>query len=174
LTLEFVIIGSKVNLNENVPMIYIPRPKRRKRYPKIILLLVLAAAAAGGFVSFGPPGLYARTGTPEFCASCHVMEAEYENWFHNAGHRRQKCIDCHLPNDTKARHVAWKGVEGMWDSYVFYSGRVPETIRLSERGAKILRANCVRCHEQLVSRINEDRDCWNCHRRLPHRSAGTL
>jgi cytochrome c nitrite reductase small subunit len=155
-------------------MIYIPRPKRRKRYPKIILLLVLAAAFAGGFASFGPPGLYARSGTPEFCASCHVMESEYENWFHNAGHRRLKCIECHLPNDTKVRHVFSKGLEGMWDSYVFYSGRVPETIRLSERGKKLLRENCVRCHGELVSRINEDRDCWACRRRLSHTTTGTL
>lgn len=154
-------------------MIYIPRPKRKKRYPKILLSAALLAAAAG-FVSFGPPGLYAKSETPEFCASCHVMESEYESWFHNGAHRRQKCIECHLPNDSRARHITGKSIQGMWDAYVFYSGKVPETIRLSENGGKILRQNCVRCHEELVSKINEDRNCWACHRGLSHRSAGTV
>jgi cytochrome c nitrite reductase small subunit len=150
------------------------RRRRKIIYLKRLAVLIVAAAAIGGFVSFGPPGLYARSQTPEFCAGCHVMEYEYENWFHNAGHRRQKCIDCHLPNDNEARHLAWKAYEGMWDAYVFYSGKVPENIRLSEKGAAVVRGNCVRCHEQLVSGIKEDRNCWQCHRRLAHRFSGGM
>lgn len=149
-------------------------PPKKRKYPKILALLALAGIAVGGFVSFGPPGLYAKSGTPEFCASCHVMEAEYENWFHNGGHRRQKCIDCHLPNDNKLRHLVWKGYEGMWDAYVFYSGKVPETIRISGQGAAIVKENCLRCHEQTVMNISTDRDCWQCHRRLSHRLTGSL
>lgn len=149
-------------------------PPKKRNYPKVLALLVLAAAAVGGFVSFGPPGLYAKSGTPEFCAQCHVMETEYENWFHNAGHRRQKCIDCHLPNDNGLHHFVRKGYDGMWDAYVFYSGRVPETIRLSAAGAATVKENCIRCHEQTVMRINVDRDCWQCHRRLSHRLTGSL
>lgn len=137
-------------------------------------LLVLAAIAVGTFVSFGPPGLYARSGSPDFCARCHVMETQYENWFHNGAHRRIKCIDCHLPNDNLVRHMTWKGYEGMWDTYVFYSGKVPETITLSRHGAEILRENCTRCHAQLVSGIKEDRNCWQCHRRLSHKTSGAL
>lgn len=147
---------------------------RRKRLLQFLGLLVLVAVAAGGFISFGPPGLYARSESPEFCASCHVMQAEYENWFHTAGHRRLKCIDCHLPNDSLPRHLAWKGIEGMWDSYVFHSGRVPETIKLSDQGAKFLVENCRRCHGELVSMIHEDRNCWQCHRRLSHKTSGAL
>ena len=147
--------------------------KKRKLW-KILGILVLVFAGTGIFVSFGPPGLYARSGTPEFCAGCHVMESEYENWFHNAGHRRLKCIECHLPNDYEARHVAEKGMNGMWDAFVFYSGRVPETIRISSRGGAVVRENCTRCHEQMVSRINEDRDCWQCHRRLSHKMTGSM
>ena len=137
-------------------------------------LLVLVLALVIGYVSFGPPGLYARSGTPEFCAQCHVMEAEYESWFHNGGHRRLKCIDCHLPNDNMARHLTWKGYEGMRDAFDFYSGRVPETIRVSESGAVILQENCRRCHGETVARINEDRNCWQCHRRLSHRNSGAM
>ncbi|MEN6438510.1 MAG: cytochrome c nitrite reductase small subunit [Syntrophobacter sp.] len=149
-------------------------PKIPGKTLKLAGVLVIALAAVGGFISFGPPGLYARSGTPDFCASCHVMEGQYENWFHNAGHRQQKCIECHLPNDNMARHLAFKGMTGMWDSYVFYSGRVPETIRISDHGAAVVRENCVRCHEQLVSGINEDRNCWECHRRLSHKNTGAM
>ncbi len=138
------------------------------------LAILILMAGVGAFLSFGPPGLYAKSGTPEFCAGCHVMEAEYENWFHNAGHRKQKCIECHLPNDNAGRHMVMKGTTGMWDSYVFYSGTVPETIRISDKGAQIVRENCVRCHEQTVSMINEDRNCWQCHRRLSHRNTGSF
>ena len=150
-----------------------PRVKNKKKLWRISGLLVLLAMGVGAFVSFGPPGLYARSGTPEFCASCHVMESEYESWFHNAGHRRLKCIDCHLPNDNFARHITWKGIEGMQDAFSFYSGRVPETIRLSEHGAEILHENCKRCHAETIALINEDRNCWQCHRRLSHRTTGT-
>ncbi len=151
------------------------RARKRKRFiRRLAVLAILAAIGVGGFVSFGPPGLYARSETPEFCARCHVMEAEYENWFHNGGHRRLKCIDCHLPNDGMARHLALKGMTGMWDSYVFFSGRVPETIHISERGAAFVKENCIRCHSELVSRISEDRNCWQCHRRLSHRNTGSL
>lgn len=147
---------------------------KRKRFWRVSLLLALLFAGGGAFLGFGPPGLYARSSTPEFCAQCHVMESEYENWFHNAGHRRLKCVDCHLPNDTMARHLVLKGMTGMWDSFVFYSGRVPETIRISRNGADLVKENCTRCHEQMVSLINEDRDCWQCHRRLAHRLTGSM
>ena len=146
----------------------------KARLVRISGVVVLVLVAVGLYVSFGPPGLFAKSGTPEFCAQCHVMEAEYENWFHNGGHRRLKCIDCHLPNDNMARHLTWKGYEGMWDAFVFYSGRVPEAIELSSSGAVILQENCRRCHEETVAKINEDRNCWQCHRRLSHRNSGAM
>ena len=52
---------------------------------KTFAVPVVVLAAAGAFVSFGPPGLYARAGTPDFCASCHVMEGEED----------RNCRECH-------------------------------------------------------------------------------
>lgn len=147
------------------------RRRRLLLYTGLPALVILAAAI---FVNFGPPGLYAKSGSPEFCAQCHVMETEYENWFHTGGHRRVKCIDCHLPNDNLALHLAWKGYEGMWDAYVFYSGRVPDAIRLSSHGQAIVQENCRRCHSETVANIQEDRNCWQCHRRLSHKTSGPL
>jgi cytochrome c nitrite reductase small subunit len=135
-------------------------------------ILIIIGIAGGLFASFGPPKLYAKSGTPEFCAGCHVMEAEYEAWRHQGAHRRIKCIDCHLPNDQIANHLTWKGLTGMWDMFIFYSGRVPENIVLSPRGGKILQANCMRCHEETVALVMVDRNCWECHRQLSHKISG--
>jgi cytochrome c nitrite reductase small subunit len=148
----------------------------RLEKPKILLYFLgvaLILAAAGGFAAFGPPGIYAKSESPEFCASCHVMEPQYEAWFHAGAHRRQKCVDCHLPADT-ARHLVWKGIDGMWDALAFHSGRVPDTIILSQHGAKIVLENCQRCHAETIARIKEERQCWDCHRRLSHKHTGTI
>jgi cytochrome c nitrite reductase small subunit len=150
----------------------LPKGKRLWSYLGIVIIIGLAG---GLFASFGPPKLYAKSGTPEFCASCHVMEAEYEAWRHQGAHRRIKCIDCHLPNDKMIDHMTWKGLTGMWDTFIFYSGKVPERIHLSDRGAKIAKANCERCHEETISRVSmAERNCWECHRRLSHTRSGAI
>jgi cytochrome c nitrite reductase small subunit len=146
-----------------------------KRFWSYLGIVIIIGIAGGLFVSFGPPKLYATSETPEFCASCHVMEAEYDAWRHQGAHRRIKCIDCHLPNDQIANHLTQKSLQGMWDGFIFYSGRVPDRIRLSESGAKIAQANCERCHAETISRVNMvDRKCWECHRRLSHTQSGSI
>lgn len=148
-------------------------PGRDPRYLLYFLIFVVAVLVLGGFAAFGPPGLFAKTETPEFCGSCHVLESEYETWFHGS-HRRQKCVDCHLPNDTFVRHTFWKTVDGLKDFTAFHTGRVSETISLTDRGAAFVQENCLRCHAETVSRLNEDRRCWSCHRRLHHKVAGAI
>lgn len=130
--------------------------------------------AAALFVLFGPPKLLAKSDTPDFCVGCHPMESEYEAWIHAGAHRRIKCVDCHLPNTNLAIHYIWKSIDGAKDAIFFYSGHVPEIMRLSGHGEKVLQANCVRCHETTVSLIDTDRHCWNCHRRVSHTRSGAM
>ncbi len=145
---------------------------------KKVLLYVLAAVviviALGAYAAFGPPQLYAKSESPEFCGSCHVLEPEYEAWFHSGAHRGIKCIDCHLPNDNLAHHLWAKGLEGMGDTLAFHTGRVSEPIKLSDSGAKVVVGNCRRCHAELLARINEERRCWECHRRMSHKRTGGI
>ena len=141
---------------------------------KYLLVFGVVGAGVGLFVALGPPKLMARSETPEFCASCHVMEAEFEAWFHEGAHRSIKCVDCHLPHQNIPLHYTWKTIDGMKDAFVFYSGRIPETIKLSEHGQEVLQANCIRCHETTVDMINQERNCWECHRRLSHTRSGTI
>lgn len=134
----------------------------------------LALVAAALFLTLGPPKLLATTGQPDFCAQCHVMESNYEAWAHAGAHRRARCVDCHLPNQHAAVHYLWKTLDGAKDALVFYSGRVPERIILSSRGHGVLQANCVRCHETTVMRIDTERECWSCHRRISHQRSGAM
>jgi cytochrome c nitrite reductase small subunit len=153
--------------------VHMALPTKRRLILYLAVLFVLSGAL-GCFLAFGPPNLFAKTSSADFCGSCHVLNAEYEAWFHSGAHRRILCVDCHLPNDTKARHVVWKGIEGVVDAFAFYGGRVPEEIVLTTRGAIFLKENCLRCHETTMALTKEDRNCWDCHRRLSHKRSGVV
>jgi cytochrome c nitrite reductase small subunit len=139
---------------------------------RLLVALGLVVVGVGLFLALGPPRLLAKSETPDFCASCHVMEAQFEAWFHQGAHRRIRCVDCHLPNDNMASHYIWKSIDGMKDVVVFHSGRVPDDIRISAHGSAVVKANCIRCHETTVEMISQDRNCWDCHRRVMHKHTG--
>lgn len=138
-----------------------------------VLAVVVAMAVIGAYLAFGPPRLFAKSESPEFCGSCHVLQPEYESWFHS-GHHRIKCVDCHLPNDNLANHLIQKTLEGVKDSVAFHTGRIPETIRISTHGAEVVQQNCQRCHAEIISRVTIDRRCWDCHRRISHKRTGNI
>ena len=56
-----------------LPQVSMSLPKRKT----LVYVLMAAAIAAvlGIFVAFGPPGLYAKSESPEFCGSCHAVAA---------------------------------------------------------------------------------------------------
>lgn len=149
-------------------------PGKKKKIFLYLLILVIILLVGGGFLAFGPPGIYAKSETPEFCGSCHVLEMEYEAWFHSGAHRRITCVDCHLPNDTFTSHLVWKTIDGFKDWLAFHTGRISDPIRLSKHGAAVIQDNCRRCHTEMISRINEDRQCWDCHRSLSHKRTGAI
>ena len=134
----------------------------------------LATLAVAAFVLIGPPHLLEKSESPEFCASCHVMGEEHAAWSHAGAHRRVRCVDCHLPGGSPVVHYIWKSIDGMKDVISFQSGHVPERIELSDHGAKMVQANCIRCHETTVARMDTTRRCWGCHRQLRHRLTGTV
>jgi cytochrome c nitrite reductase small subunit len=147
---------------------------KSRRFWLILLVLAVLAAGLGAFLAFGPPKLFAKSESPEFCGSCHVIESRYEAWFHAGAHRRIKCVDCHLPNDNIIHHLKGKVFGGGQEFLAFHTGWFPDDIRLSEHGAKVLRENCLRCHAETMARINEDRNCWFCHRQLRHKQTGVV
>lgn len=143
---------------------------------KVVMFSVIgiAVAVVSLFLLFGPPKLLAKSESPDFCSQCHVMGPEYEAWLHEGAHRRKLCVDCHLPNENMPVHYVWKAIDGLKDVLFFYSGRVPEQIKLTSHGAKVLQANCIRCHSSAVEFMDHDRKCWECHRRLIHKRSGSI
>ncbi len=140
----------------------------------VILMFGFLALAIGTFLLFGPPQLLAKSESPVFCSSCHVMEEEHTAWSHAGAHRRIRCVDCHLPNNNSISHYAWKSIDGMKDVISFNTGLVPERINLSGHGQKTVQGNCIRCHEETVAQMDTTRQCWDCHRQLRHRQTGIV
>lgn len=145
----------------------------RRRRRRTVLAGVVGVLALA-FLLFGLPRMVSASDEPEFCAGCHVMGTEYETWSHSGAHRRELCVDCHLPNQNLFAHYSRKAADGLKDAFYFYAGRVPEHIGITEGGEDVLQANCIRCHETAVSMIDHDRHCWECHRRIAHIRAGGI
>ena len=141
---------------------------------KIAAIAAISAGLLTLYLLLGPPHLLAKSESPGFCAGCHVMEREYTAFMHSGAHRRNRCVDCHLPNDNVAMHYVWKSIDGMKDVLFFHSGHVPDRITLSDHGAKVVKANCIRCHRELVSQMDTSRNCWSCHRRITHTGTGSI
>lgn len=116
------------------------------------------------------PMILKETSSPNFCASCHVMGNEHEDWFKSGLHRNIKCVDCHLPNDNIFNHLIWKALDGTKDVISFYGRLYSDHITISPHGATTIQSNCIRCHNEMVSRlsIEKERNCWSCHRRISH------
>ena len=78
------------------------------------------------------------------------------------------------PTIISCQHLTWKTLDGLKDFTAFHMGRVSDNMQISDHGAKVVLANCQRCHAETISRINEDRRCWDCHRRLSHKRTGAI
>lgn len=140
------------------------------------IALAAAVAALGVFVYVSDAVAYAGT-KPSTCNNCHVMDSEYENWYH-AGHAEATtCAECHLPHDTFLDYWTVKGETGVHDVYSFSTGQTPEMIRAKAETKTIIQANCVRCHKNTVEDIMAGaqsfvRNCWDCHRTTAHGARG--
>src|SRR5512143_845090 len=107
------------------------------------LLYVAAAAAAialGVFIYVADAPAYGGTSAAT-CNNCHVMDAQYENWYH-AGHANVAvCVECHLPHQNIFAYYLAKGKTGMHDVYFFSTGQTPELIRAKPETRQIIQDN---------------------------------
>lgn len=147
------------------------------KYPLIIAIAV-AVIALTFFVFVTDAPAYGGS-APETCANCHVMDSQYENWYHAPHEKFTECVDCHLPHANIVVYYLEKGRQGAKDVYAFTTGNIPIAIRASEKTKGIIQANCIRCHSDTVENIvmgSEgqpfDRYCWECHRNVSHGARG--
>ncbi|MBK8783619.1 MAG: cytochrome c nitrite reductase small subunit [Anaerolineales bacterium] len=144
---------------------------------KIPIVAIVVAALAMGYFAFVTDAVSYGGSAPETCANCHVMDSQYESWYHGAHENWAKCTDCHLPHDNFAVYYAEKGRQGAKDVYAFVTGNIPLAIRASDKTKGIVQENCIHCHEDSVESIVMgaqpfDRYCWDCHRDIAHTARG--
>jgi cytochrome c nitrite reductase small subunit len=142
----------------------------------LIVGIVIFLAALGIFAWVtGAPAYLSHE--PTTCNNCHVMDAQYENWYHAAHAQFAVCTDCHLPHQNIVSYYLYKGYSGMKDVISFTFKTYPDAIRASQQTDKIVQANCIRCHTDTVENIVAgaqpfDRTCWSCHRSIAHGERG--
>ena len=141
------------------------------------IIAIGAAVIALGFFVFVTDAPAYGGSAPETCANCHVMDSQYENWYHAPHENFTECVDCHLPHDNVVVYYLEKGRQGAKDVYAFTTGKIPVQIRASEKSKGIIQENCVRCHQETVETIMMgaqpfDRYCWDCHRAMSHGERG--
>ena len=142
-----------------------------------VTIAVLAAVIALGFFAFVTDAPAYGGSAPETCANCHVMDSQYENWYHAPHENFTECVDCHLPHETAVVYYLEKGRQGAKDVYAFTTGNIPVQMRASDKTKGIIQTNCLRCHEQTVESVvmgaqPYDRYCWDCHRGVSHGERG--
>ncbi|PMP67732.1 MAG: cytochrome c nitrite reductase small subunit [Thermodesulfobacterium geofontis] len=126
-------------------------------------------------IFIGLPSIIEKTNESTFCIKCHIMKPEYLNQIKGGLHNNLKCVECHLPIDNKILFYTWKIINGAKDTIIFYIGFTPEKISASFRSKEIIQNNCIRCHYQMVSKINiTERKCWFCHRKINHQLTGLI
>jgi len=99
------------------------------------------------------------TSAPQYCATCHEMEAAYQTWKlseHGTGRMGTSvgCVECHLPPKEKYfTYVAAKGCCGAKSVYKHYFGGeyAPEPIRKKVL-ERMLDETCVNCHNNLLAK----------------------
>jgi len=138
------------------------------------ILLLVATLGVFAWVADAPAYLGHE---PATCNNCHVMDAQYENWYHAAHERFAVCTDCHLPHQNLVSYYLYKGYSGMRDVVSFTAKIYPVAIRATSQTDAILQANCIRCHADTVEGILTspqpfDRYCWDCHRAVAHGARG--
>ena len=147
---------------------------------KLLFLIIgslVFAAAMGVFawVTDAPTYLGHEAAT---CNNCHVMDAQFENWYHSAHAQAAVCTDCHLPHQNLTSYYLYKGYSGMKDVLSFTLKTYPDAIRATTQTVQIVQANCIRCHTDTVDVIVYggaqpfERNCWSCHRGVAHGDPG--
>lgn len=154
-------------------------PPDKWKLPVIVLLGILTGLGA---YTFKLSKAHSYLGDkPETCVNCHIMAPQYATWSHSSHREWANCNDCHVPHNNIFNYYFFKAKDGLRHSTMFTLRLEPQVITIKEEGKKAVHNNCIRCHEYLLTENkmnqqsetfqqmrNKDRECWECHREVPH------
>ena len=114
----------------------------------VLCVLIGILLGLGGYTFWYAEGASYFSTDPKACMNCHVMREHYDGWQKASHHAVTTCNDCHVPEATVPKYLA-KAEHGFWHSKGFTLQDFHEPIRIKPRNARILQANCVRCHRSV-------------------------
>ncbi|HNX44531.1 MAG TPA: cytochrome c nitrite reductase small subunit [Bacteroidales bacterium] len=160
-------------------------PPPQWRLPVTILLGIFTGMGCYVFVISNAASYLSDK--PETCMNCHVMTPQYASWLHSSHRRVANCNDCHVPHNNVVNKYFFKAKDGLRHSLWFTFRLEPQVIRIKSAGQKVVKDNCIRCHQPLLidpemqAVIKSDyyrnrvgRQCWECHRETPHGTVTSL
>ena len=139
-------------MRENKLKNILPPPKWQ--IPVIILLGIMAGMI--GFIFKASNAFSYLSDDPETCMNCHIMAPQFATWSHSSHRGKANCNDCHVPHNNLFNKYFFKAKDGLRHATVFTSRKEPQVIFIREAAVKVVKDNCVRCHEQ-------QQYCMQCH-----------
>jgi cytochrome c nitrite reductase small subunit len=139
----------------------------------VLAVLLGSLAGSGAYTVYYAEGLSYLSSDPKACTNCHIMREHYDSWQKASHHAVARCVDCHLPDEPLPKLLA-KAENGFWHSKGFTLQDFQEPIRIHAKNSRILQANCIRCHQDVVCEIVEPPpvdpgiNCVRCHRQVGH------
>ena len=128
----------------------------------------------GGFTVHYGEGTSYFSKDPRACMNCHIMKPQFNSWQKASHHTAATCVDCHLPHDFVGKYLA-KAKNGWNHSKAFTLQDFREPILITESNRRILQANCLECHGDLVHELVRGSttdanaiSCVHCHRSAGH------
>lgn len=149
--------------------------RRNITWGLLLVGLLGVVIGLGAFTFSHARGTSYFSDNPESCVNCHVMRDQFEGWNHSSHARVATCNDCHTPHTSEVAKWAGKAINGFNHSVAFTFGNFDDPIHIRDWNADITRANCIGCHQDMVTMINgpihdEQLDCIACHADVGHRT----
>ena len=129
---------------------FLPPPEWQ--LPVIILLGIMAGMAVFTFRASRAHSYLSDK--PETCMNCHIMAPQYATWSHSSHREKANCNDCHVPHNNIFNKYFFKAKDGLRHATIFTLRAEPQVIFIREAGIKVVKDNCVRCHEQQFTVCN--------------------
>lgn len=153
---------------------------------RLPVILVLGLSLGIGSVIFWQSKAWSYLfDDPKACINCHIMIPQYTTWQHSSHARVATCNDCHVPHDNILNKYYFKAKDGSRHATLFTLRMEEQVIRITDPSRRVVQMNCVRCHQNLNEPVHtnvtqaqikhgEGKNCWDCHREVPHGRVNSL